>query len=130
MNRTHDPMERTWELIDNEKRRDRFIRRIFVAAWTVTFLLVLVVAGLVSVQVVEMFQAARVNAVPWMTVVGSAMPLIDVLWKLSLLVAGLSTVAIFLRLRTASLAEIQLRLSNLEEMVAESGERGRGDIVR
>jgi hypothetical protein len=51
------------------------------------------------------------------------MPLFDVLWKLSLLVAGLSTVGIFLRLRTASLSEIQLRLAALEELVAAHGPR-------
>jgi hypothetical protein len=43
-------------------------------------------------------------------------------WKLSLLVAGLSTVGIFLRLRTARLAEIQLRLAALEEMLAKAPE--------
>jgi hypothetical protein len=59
-----------------------------------------------------------VGAVPWITVMGSAMPLVDVLWKLSLLVAAVSTVGIFLRLRTASLTEIQLRLAALEEMLA------------
>jgi uncharacterized membrane protein len=37
---------------------------------------------------------------------------------LGLLVAILSTVGIFLRLRTASLSEIQLRLAALEEMIA------------
>jgi hypothetical protein len=70
------------------------------------------------VSVVEMTKAGLLGAVPWMTVMASAMPLIDVLWKLSLLVATLSTVGIFLRLRTASLTEIQLRLAALEEMIA------------
>ena len=47
----------------------------------------------------------------------SAMPTVAVLGILSLLVATLSTVGIFLRLRTASLSEIQLRLAALEEMI-------------
>ena len=34
-------------------------------------------------------------------------------------IATLSTIAIFLRLRTSSLAEIQLRLAALEEMLAD-----------
>ena len=105
-------------LIENERRRDRFIRRVSIIAWSVTFALVLLVAALVGVQVYDMTRLARVGAVQWSTVLGSAMPLIDVLWKLSLLVAGLSTVGIFLRLRTASLAEIQLRLAALEAMLA------------
>jgi len=105
-------------LIENERRRDRFIRRVSIIAWSVTFLLVLVVAALVGVQVTQMARLASVGAVPWSTVVGSAMPLLDVLWKLSLLVAGLSTIGIFLRLRTASLTEIQVRLAALEAMLA------------
>ena len=105
-------------LIENERRRDRFIRRVSIIAWSVTFLLVLLVAGLVGMQATQMARAAQVGMVPWATVVGSVMPLIDVLWKLSLLVAGLSTVGIFLRLRTASLTEIQLRLAALEAMIA------------
>ena len=37
----------------------------------------------------------------------------------SVLIATLATVAVFLRLRTASLNEIQLRLAALEEMLAD-----------
>jgi len=48
----------------------------------------------------------------------SVMPLITVLGYLSLLIATLSTVDIFFRMRTASLAEIQLRLATLEDMLA------------
>jgi hypothetical protein len=45
-----------------------------------------------------------------------------VLGELSLLVAVLATVGVFLRFRTASLAEIQLRLAALEGMVGEREE--------
>ena len=107
-----------WALIENEKKRDRFIRRVSIIAWAVTFVIVLVIVLLVSTQLMEMLRAQRAGMVPWSAVVGSAMALVDVLWKLSLLVATLSTVGIFLRLRTASLAEIQLRLATLEEMLA------------
>lgn len=110
--------DRTLSFIDNEKRRDRFIRRVNVIAWVATFLIVLLVGAMTAVSVVEMAKAQSVGAVPWMTVMATAMPLIDVLWKLGLLVASLSTVAIFLRIRTASLTEIQLRLAALEEMLA------------
>ena len=104
-------------LIENERRRDRFIRRVSIIAWSVTLGLVLLVAVLVGIQVTQFTEGARSGEVPWAVVIGSAMPLIDVLWKLSLLVAGLSTVGIFLRLRTASLTEIQLRLAALEAML-------------
>jgi hypothetical protein len=105
-------------MIDDEKRRDRFIRRVSIMAWSVTFGLVLLLAVLVGLQVAEMWKAFGVGTLPFMTVVGSVMPLISVLLLLSVLIATLSTVGIFLRLRTASLAEIQLRLAALEEMLA------------
>lgn len=122
--------DRTWALVENEKRRDRFIRRVNIAAWTTTFALVLLIAALVGLQVAELARAGMLGVVPWSTVIGSAMPLLDVLWKLSLLVAGLSTVGIFLRLRTASLAEIQLRLAVLEEMLAKGPENPPGERAR
>lgn len=45
------------------------------------------------------------------------MPLIAVVGVLSLLIATPSTVGVFLRLSTASLAGIQLRLAALEDML-------------
>ena len=101
-------------LIELEKRRDRFIRRVNVIAWSVSFGVVLVVALLVGLQVSELAG----SGMPRISTIGLLMPFIDVLWKLSLLIAALSTVGIFLRLRTASLTEIQLRLGALEEMLA------------
>ena len=130
MTARHNSSDRAWELIDIEKRRDRFIRRVSIIAWTVTFLIVLIIAVMVGIQVTQMTRLGLVGAVAWTAVIASAMPLVDVLWKLSLLVAALSTVGIFLRLRTASLAEIQLRLANLEEMLASRPDGGQGDGAR
>jgi hypothetical protein len=113
-------------MIEKEKRRDRFIRRVSFTAWTVTFLIAVVFTVLVGAQVAQMAKAARVGAAPWSEVFGTALPLVIVLGFLSLLVATLSTVGIFLRLRTASLAEIQLRLAALEEMLAARGDSARG----
>ena len=49
----------------------------------------------------------------------------------SVLVATLATIAIFLRLRTASLTEIQVRLAALEEMIAaRDTERGKAGGAR
>ncbi|HUF52914.1 MAG TPA: hypothetical protein VMR52_03965 [Dehalococcoidia bacterium] len=122
------PTSAAMALIENERRRDHFIRRTSIIAWSVTVALVLVIAIMVGFQVSQFVSGALEGEVPWAVVIGSTMPLIDVLWKLSLLVATLSTVAIFVRLRTSSLAEIQLRLASLEEMVA-SGERKREERI-
>ena len=114
---------KVWEAIESEKRRDRFIKRVSITAWTITFVLVLLLTALVGIQVYEMTAGALAGALPWMSVAGVAMPLVIVLGLLSVLIATLSTVAVFLRLRTASLSEIQLRLAALEDMVVAQGTR-------
>ena len=125
MSTTNPGSDTAWAIIENERRRDRFIRRVNVAAWTVTFVLVLFIAGLVGLQLFAITGGSE-NAFGWLMVAGSMMPLIDVLWKLSLLVAGLSTVGIFLRLRTASLTEIQLRLAALEQILKSRPDSAQG----
>jgi hypothetical protein len=110
-------------LVENERRRDRFIRRVNIIAWSISLSLILVIAVLVVLSISQFVGPAVSGDVPWMVLLGSAMPLIDVLWKLSLLVATLSTVALFVRLRTSSLVEIQLRLAALEEMIASGAKK-------
>ena len=117
---------KVWEAIENERRRDRLIRRVSITAWSITFFFVAILAVLVCMQVVQLAKGAAAGAVPWISVFGAAMPLVIVLGLLSVLVATLSTIGIFLRLRTASLTEIQLRLAALEDMLGAQGEGGRG----
>ena len=112
--------EKAWALIDIEKRRDRSLRRAARIAWTVTFVLVVLLAILNGIQIAEMMNTFAGGMLPMSMVFYSAMPLIVVLGILSTLIATLATVGIFLRMRTASLAEIQLRLAALEEIIAKS----------
>jgi uncharacterized membrane protein YcjF (UPF0283 family) len=115
-----------WTIVDSEKRRDRALRRACVVAWIVVVAFVLVLAIAVGISAVPLLRAVMSGQLPWITVVGTLMPLIIVLWILSVLVATLCTIGVFLRLRTASLIEIQLRLSALESMItrAESDHAG------
>jgi uncharacterized PurR-regulated membrane protein YhhQ (DUF165 family) len=106
-------------LIDRDKRMDRFIRRVATAAWSVTFLIALLLTVMTGIQVAQFVPGASAGEVPWMVVIGLSMPLIIVLGFLAVLIATLSTVGIFLRLRTSSLSEIQMRLAALEEMLAD-----------
>jgi uncharacterized BrkB/YihY/UPF0761 family membrane protein len=108
-----------WTLIEEEKRRDRLIKRISVIAWTVTFIVVLIIGIGVGYNVSQLLKLLPMNSASWTAVIWAAMPLIVIIGALSLLIATLSTVGVFLRLRTASLAEIQLRLAALEDMLAE-----------
>jgi hypothetical protein len=43
-----------WDAIETEKKRDRFIRKVSVVAWSVTGILVLVLAILVGIQIYEL----------------------------------------------------------------------------
>jgi Flp pilus assembly protein protease CpaA len=117
-NPTGSKTEGAWELIEIEKKRDRFIRRVAKTAWGATFVLLILFAALFVAPVMQFVKGAAAGDIPWMTVLGLALPFMGMLWTLVLLIATLSTVAVFLRLRTASLTEIQLRLAALEEMLS------------
>lgn len=107
-----------WTIIERERRHDRTMKRIFIAAWAFTFAVIVLAIVVISLPMVQMVRLVAAGGAPWITVLGAAMPLIGMLWTLALLVAALSTVGMFLRQRTASLTEIQLRLATLEQMLA------------
>jgi len=110
--------EKVWAVIEREKRRDQLVRRVSVGAWSVTGGAVMIFGAVTGVEVWRMVRLATEGLATWPEVFPSVMPVVAVVGALSLLVATLSTVGIFLRLRTASLSEIQLRLAALEEMIA------------
>ncbi len=123
MTQHHEGATKVWAAIDADKRRDRTLRRITVTAWTITLGLVLVLGLVVGLSVADTVRLAAVGAAPWLSVAGAALPLVVVLGVVALLVATLGTVGIFLRMRTATLGEIQLRLAALEEMLAPPADR-------
>jgi hypothetical protein len=108
---------KVWEQIDRDKRLDRLIKRVSVVAWSATGVLVLILLIAEAAAVSQFIGAALGGAVPWATVFGIALPGIITLGALCVFVATLATIAMFFRLRTASLAEIQLRLAALEESI-------------
>ena len=110
--------ERVWAVVEREKRRDRLVRRVSVAAWSVAGGAVLILGAVKTWEVWHLIRLVGEEVAPWEIVIDRVMPLVWVIGVLGLLIAILSTVGIFLRLRTASLSEIQLRLASLEEMSA------------
>ena len=119
---THE-FESAWNVIEKERRRDRVIRRTSVVAWTVTFVVLLVFAAIMVQRIAFVRQRVAAGIELPGALNDAAMPLVAVIGVLSLLIATLSTIGIFLRLRTASLSEIQLRLAGLEDMLrSEMGE--------
>jgi hypothetical protein len=113
-----------WAGIEQEKRFDRFIRRVCAAAWSATAIGVLAYAVLIGVNVVGAIRAARVGVTTPADVLLTVTPLVVAIGLFSALVAILTTIGLFLRQRTASLTEIQLRLAALEDMLAGQGDRG------
>ncbi len=111
-----------WALVEDEKRRDRVLRRVSRVAWVATITVVLVYAVITGVQIAHVARLQAVGISTGATVFSTALPLLIVVGVLSLLIATLSTVGIFLRLRTASLLEIQLRLAALEEILTARGD--------
>ncbi len=121
--------DRIFQLIESEKGRDRKLQRIATAAWTLTFVALLFTAVGIGFNVWWAAQAYMNSQVGMGIIFREAMPLVWVAGGTCLLVAVLSTVGVFLRFRTASLAEIQLRLAAVEEMLASQMEAGESETV-
>ena len=115
---TRTASDRAWAAIAEEKRRDASIRRIGKIAWSVTLLVIVAYAVITGATVWQFLRLMNVGAMSWPAVLASITPFVQIVLALCVLVATLSTIAVFLRLRTASLSEIQLRLAALEEMLA------------
>lgn len=117
--------DRAWEAIEQDRKRDRLIQRVSVAAWSVTFVIVVMLVLVAALQVrTTVAFLGGLQGLGLMAAAGAAMPALIAIGALAVLIATLSTVGIFLRLRTASLQEIQLRLAALEEaLTASAAER-------
>lgn len=109
--------ERVWQLMEAEKRRDRILQRIGLTAWTLTLGALLFTALGIAANVWWAIQAYQDGQVGVSIIFREAMPLVWAVGGVSLLVAVLATVGMFLRLRAASLDEIRVRLSALEGMI-------------
>lgn len=121
MSQNTSAYDATWSAIDREKRRDAVVRRTSIAAWAVTFVALLVFAAIMVQRFLMIQRRVAYGAAATFELYESMLPLVAVVGVLAVLIATLSTVGIFLRLRTASLAEIQLRLANLEEVLRGAG---------
>lgn len=106
-----------WDAIEQSRRFDRFVRRACIAAWTGGFVVVLAYAALVVAQIVNMLKLAAIGGFMTIAALEIAKPLLIMVGVLCVLIATLTTVGIFMRQRAASLAEIQLRLAALEDML-------------
>lgn len=120
-----DPQEEIWAWIDEERRVDKKVRTFAYRAWVTTVgalvvygVLVLIHLAIAIMGIVRMDGGTRQVL---FTIVDTLMPLVWVIGAVALVAAVLSTVGVFLRLRTASLTEIQQRLAALEAMLGKDG---------
>jgi hypothetical protein len=108
-----------WEAVERDRRRDRTLRRVSVAAWSVTFAAVLVYASMIVIQILDLRRLVAAGIAVERSLFLAAIPLVGVIGVLAVLIATLATIGMFLRARTASLQEIQQRLAALEAVVVQ-----------
>ena len=112
--------EEMWDRIDQEKDRDRALRRVSAVCWGITFFVLFLLTirvGFELHRLLGVWGDGLSGGDRFVIAFRTVMPLLGVVGGISLLIATLSTVGIFLRLRTASLGEVQLRLAALEDML-------------
>lgn len=112
--------DQVWTLIDREKKRDVMIKRISRVAWGATLVMLLVFLTFTLIDLSRQMDLYRSGIISQASVMSSVVPFAVILGSLSLIIAILSTVGVFLRLRTTSLLEVQQRLANLEQMIMEN----------
>lgn len=113
----YSKQEDTLAWLESERRRTQKLHTMGYAAWVVTFVVLALYAVMVGVQafvIVGQVGQGAFSLMSVMAVVGTITPLLIAVGVTALLIAVLSTIGIFVRVRTASLAEIQLRLAALE----------------
>ncbi|WP_141719718.1 hypothetical protein [Roseivirga misakiensis] len=106
-----------WEMIEAEKKRDRFIKLVSRIAWSVTLFVLLIFLVFTIRDYIHMQKLFNQGVTSQASVIETVVPFLIILGSLSLVIGILATVGTFLRLRTTSMLEIQQRLANLENMV-------------
>ena len=106
-----------WEMIDREKKKDVFIKRVSKIGWIGTVVMLLFFLTITLIDLSRMVERYDKGVVSRESVINTVVPFAIVLGGLCLIIAILGTIGVFLRMRTTSLLEVQHRLANLEQMV-------------
>lgn len=109
--------ERAWQAIDLEKKRDALIRRVGVLGWGAAVICLVLLGVIFGWKTIIFVKYALTGVYGWLRVLEVLMPLVVIVGVFGILVGILATALAFLRLRTASLSEIQLRLAALEDLL-------------
>jgi len=119
-----DERAQIWGLVKAERNRDRIIQGMSVGAWIVTFLVLMFLSVVIGMETWTTLRLVLEGVLGFSAVIQTLMPLALIVGTVSLLVATLSTVGVFLRFRRATLGEIRLRLTALEQRVSDQGSSG------
>ncbi len=114
------PMSRAWSRIEAEQRSDRLFRRLTIIGWTATGLVVILLVVFGITQLRAAMQMAGGGIAPLGALLGSLVPVVLAVGAFCALAATLATIGLFLRMRSASLHEIQLRLAALEDLLTQT----------
>ncbi len=108
-----------WSHVELERRKDRRVRRISIAAWSVTGLAIAFYATIVVQQFSQYQRMVASGMMPAGAEWNAFTPLAGVIGIVALFVATLATIGMFFRLRTSSLEELKVRLTSLEDLVVD-----------
>lgn len=124
MNTSKQKKEDVWSKIEKEKRIDSFIRRLCYTAWATTFILFITYAIIVVIEFFGLPSEAVAHDFAGnfrpelysfvLEMVGLTLAF-GAVGSLSLGIAVISTIGIFVRMRTSNLQEMRIRLETLEE---------------
>lgn len=110
--------EGVWNMIRREERYDRFLRLAATLAWILTLGLLVTWGVMVASEVSQLQRLVEIGVAQQRDVFRATIPLIAAAGTVTLILAVLATIGIFIRMRAATLGEIQLRLAALEAMIA------------
>jgi uncharacterized RDD family membrane protein YckC len=116
------PMSRAWSRIEAEQRSDLLFRRLTMVGWIATGLVVMVLIAFGIAQLRFAMAMAGGGAAPLGAFLGGLVPVLLAVGAFCALGATLATIGLFLRMRSASLHEIQLRLAALEDLLTQSAQ--------
>ena len=108
---------RAWEVVENEKERNRLLARASVIAWSIALGVAAIYAILSVVEIVAIAEFNVGNGVEIIDVIPLVRPMVGALGAMILVIAVLGSAALYLRMRTVSLNELQLRLAALEDVL-------------
>lgn len=108
---------RAWQVVENEKKRNQLLARASVIAWSTALGVAAIYAILGVAEIVTVAKAFLGRGLPMFNVIMAVRPTVGALGAMILLIAVLGSAALFLRMRTVSLNELQLRLAALEDVL-------------